>query len=1046
MSESIEIAESVRVFVRSLDEAPEHVDLEVADHDDPGEFYYEVSLTDLGEKVGKRYIRYDGPEGRGFYDTKRGILKTRPRVKDEETNENTVKNEIFSKADRILDKYKIYVSEAETYAEARQMAPDWADVQETEQGAFYYEKLPGQGEGGDDEERETGDYDVDSTFGEIVADRVLNDDVGDIPVDDFHEHMSEVDDPELVKDALRAEKDGPDRKTGKQFIEVRARELGIDLDALEKESGPDVTGELSRESLAGMEVKPEELSDEIIVSADEHDHTTQDWSVRKLYEEYVETDNVVTGMGNPSDIPAGSLKRVLDEEVDDPAVLMQFWENGSHQTKRDVTEILEEMGYNPYAETVSGENRFDLDGMDRLFDADEALDKLEEGDFVYTRDYGGGMLAGVIDEVEDDVFMVKDPSGRTATSVGHGDIIRDEYALAEILETDGMDENSHLHHWSPEDTGFIERIEDDSVLSRALAWDDEDNEMMLHEDARGPIRSRLNEIDPVDAQDYGIDDDTFKTLHGATWPEWDESGWRKMGSGVSDDLRSVYEQTSTEDLKKYAEACEDMEMDERVDVVNGMLFYRDDADVEIYDLFDYNQAAHGNYLGVTDDAEDKIMGAAEDTMHRVEPHVGAQLAGHIEKFELQKPPDDSSWAGQSQSGGRKMAIDDPHNTERVTSHEMGHALHNFMGIKNDGYGRIDNRDHSNNPDQWEFGAKNPNNGNDNSEEFYEDMRESWEEYVETQKGNSDEGKEIRPYQKRHGVELMAVGFAHWVQDPYKIRNRHSGLAEKFDKHVGEGAEERIDKSDIEEGQFIDIALDRGDTATVKVNSVTETAHGYDFDFDVMEGSRRATGVIPDNEFVVEGVSDEYQPLDIEHGQVFEVEVGDEQIEAVIDMESRAPGGDFMLRDKYGSQRGQWTKSQFRDNLVEQESQGEMDIPWTPDHAEKGDIVEMWGVEVEVAQVDDFNNELTLEDTQGETEKLEFHEVYDLKEMGEFEAKDATVDWDEMTTNENYSFVQDDATYNGQVVSISEDEVTIDQGRAGTSTIDRDKVEEVRRKV
>lgn len=49
-----------------------------------------------------------------------------------------------------FSKYKVYLSEADTYAEAVEMAPDDVDVQEGTNGGFYYEKDPGGGSGGDD--------------------------------------------------------------------------------------------------------------------------------------------------------------------------------------------------------------------------------------------------------------------------------------------------------------------------------------------------------------------------------------------------------------------------------------------------------------------------------------------------------------------------------------------------------------------------------------------------------------------------------------------------------------------------------------------------------------------------------------------------------------------------------------------------------------------------------------------------------------------------------------------------------------------------------
>jgi hypothetical protein len=1048
MSETIEISENVRVFIRDLDEAPDSVDLEVADEDDPGEYYYEVPLTELGKRLGKRYIRYDGPEGRGFYDTVRGELRTRPGRQDRETKENAVKNKIFEKAEQLLDKYKIYVSDADTLDEAQQMAPDWANVQVSEQGSFYYEKLPGQGgDGDDDQDLQVGEYDVDTQFGKIVADRVNRDDMGDIPVDDFYEYMDEIDDPQLIKDCLQAEIDGPGRKTGKQFIEQRARALDIDLDLFYKDSGPDKTGD-TLTSLSDMGVDIEELSDEIVVSAEENDHTTQDWSVKKLYETYVVGDKgTPSGMGNPDDIPAGTFATVLEEEVDDPAVLMQFYQEADYQVRRDVELLLEEeYGYIAKVEEVDSDVRFDLDAMQEYMDEDEVMD-LEEGERIIIDDFNGGFQEAEIVKVGNASLIVQDPHGLGSEQmeVSLQSVFSDEFYLASAFEKDGLFQGA-LHQLDIHDD-IINRIDDDSVLSRAKKWDEGDAGHALRPGVKDSLTARLSELNPPDPEEYDMSEESMNLLHGATWPEWDSEGAKKMGSGISDDLGRVYSETTTEDLRKYKQVCEDEDLEDRAKVVNGMLYYREDSDVGIHDLFEYERTAHGNYSGATEDVEERVMGAAEITMNNIEPHIGAQMAGHIERFELQQPPSGSNWVGQSQSGGRVMAIDDPFNVERTTSHEMGHAFHNFMGIKNDGYGTIDNREESD-PMNWQFGAKEPSNRNDSAHEFYEEMKDEWDAYRRTQAGEDWDANEIRSYQKRHGVELMAVGFAHWNIDPYKVRNRHPGLAEVFDKHLGDGVVDPLSPSEVEEGQYYEVAKDNIGRVTVEIKEVYETAMEgqYDYDVKIVDGPQEGTTrTFNSDETVFEAMSDEYEPLDTSHGMQYKVEVGDREEEVYIDRETRAMGGDFMVRDSMGNTVGQWTKDQFERNLIERDPVGEGEIPWSPDKAEKGDLVEMHGVEVNVKEVDDWDEMLVLEDTNGETQTLTFSEVADLRKQGDFEPVQSVVDWEEMSSNQQYQFDVGDANYNGEVVGFDEDSVTIEQGRAGTSTVDRDEVEEIRRR-
>jgi hypothetical protein len=78
MTDSVEIRENVRVFVDSVGKVPDSVELEPAGEDDPGKYYYEVPLSDLGKRFGRRYFAYDGPEGRGFFDVEKEELRVRP--------------------------------------------------------------------------------------------------------------------------------------------------------------------------------------------------------------------------------------------------------------------------------------------------------------------------------------------------------------------------------------------------------------------------------------------------------------------------------------------------------------------------------------------------------------------------------------------------------------------------------------------------------------------------------------------------------------------------------------------------------------------------------------------------------------------------------------------------------------------------------------------------------------------------------------------------------------------------------------------------------
>jgi hypothetical protein len=847
MTEQIEVRETVRVFVRSLDEAPESVDLHLADSSDPGEYYYEVSLADLGDKLGKRYVKYDGPEGAGFFDTARKELHTRSVDTSSETSVNRVKNELFKRADAILEKYKVYISDADTMDEAQQMAPDWADVQQSDRGAFYYEKLPGQG-AGEEQEYETGTYEVDTQFGEILADRVNNDEVGDIPVDDLYEYLDEVDDEELIADALLAEIEGANRKTGRQFIEKRADELGIDIDSLLKDNGPGESLNFDVTSLSEVEMSPEDFSDEVLEFSEEYMDET--WTPRELYEELVVKQNQDTG------IPTGYVDDLL-AEAGSEELAYAVWDVGAvpRFVKQNVRNRFAG-DYNVYfeVESIPSEYRFDPTEMDANTPEQWFASALEQGN-----------------------------------------------------EGKGEGPGSSLKNWVPSDDK-IEAIDNPGVLKKAKGWADEGE---LHPELEQKIDERLNELDPPDPSDYDLDEGVFNRLHDSRWPDFDTTPMSsEPGKGV-EDLSDVYGDTSTDDLKKYRELCEDRGFDARTRVVDGMLWYRDDGDVKTEDLFGFNDVTPDDYDAADIDA---VKTSAEETLQRMDPHAGAQLSAYIEEFELQEPgsgSDQGGWAGQAQKNGRKMAIDAPFDVEKTTSHEMGHAFHYAMGVKSTGYGTIDNRDRSR--DDWEFGSTLVDGANENAKDFYNDIREEWDKYVDQE----EDVNEIRPYQKRHGAEIMAVGFAHWSTDEFKIRNRHPGLAEVFDKHVGDGVKEVIPHSEVEIGDYVEVETSDGKTGVVEVENVFGTAE--DFKVTGVSGGV-SSGVYSPNDFNVTGFAEEYD-LEIEEGKEFTITNYDDPDKAdTIRIGEVLSGGDsFWIEDEDGNQIDVWDRSQLADRLYEEDT-------------------------------------------------------------------------------------------------------------------------------
>jgi len=268
-----------------------------------------------------------------------------------------------------------------------------------------------------------------------------------------------------------------------------------------------------------------------------------------------------------------------------------------------------------------------------------------------------------------------------------------------------------------------------------------------------------------------------------------------------------------EEMAEYYPDSLDLKDEEGARLAKGLLWYRDDTDmdVSISELANFDLANQG--VRATDAKERTVDGISE-AMSEMNPAVGAWAITSTTEISVEKISDNA--AGRRKSGGRIVIDYNGNNIERTAAHELGHQVHYLMGLETENY-----------PSNFNFGADRDEYGfgtpegtaPPEGEEFADDMRKrtqkNWERY------QNHEVNEIRSYQKKHGVEYAAVTFAHWSYDKSKLQGRDPFAKQMWDVHAGDGEYAEIDGvADLQQGDQVVVDAGMGNIPTlVEIESV-----------------------------------------------------------------------------------------------------------------------------------------------------------------------------------------------------------------------------------
>lgn len=205
-------------------------------------------------------------------------------------------------------------------------------------------------------------------------------------------------------------------------------------------------------------------------------------------------------------------------------------------------------------------------------------------------------------------------------------------------------------------------------------------------------------------------------------------------------------------------------------IVNYVAYQQGGRDVE--EVVDFTaddsraEVGREKFIEEAKSSTKKAMNAISDKM---DPNVEAFTMAGLEEVNVEMMDADGKFTGS------RIKIDPfAARKDNVVMHEIGHQVHNAIGIDNMG---IDNESYDNNiaPDEPEFGYNMDVTADRLGVDAPDDIKEAWENYAD---GNATM---LRDYQNRNLVEYAAVSFRYAMRNEHQLERRDPKIKSFWDK-------------------------------------------------------------------------------------------------------------------------------------------------------------------------------------------------------------------------------------------------------------------------
>ena len=434
----------------------------------------------------------------------------------------------------------------------------------------------------------------------------------------------------------------------------------------------------------------------------------------------------------------------------------------------------------------------------------DVIDVSETG--VTVQDQDGSERQAEIESLAERVIAEKNPDD---VGISSGDVIETDYGFEitvdEIQSAGVMAEDGYFYSFDDISDSELETDED-------VETDEEESSSPdLEEDVVNDIVDRVGEMggrDPYFNEDVL---DELRDYSTADLEQIRESAKRERDGRdlivefqrlnpqeVQDQMLEEYVDTDPEDiyvpssaianalLEEYESQEEVLEFleseygnyeipDEKSDtdasqIVNYVAYQQGDRDVE--DVVDFTvddniaEAGREKFIEEAKSSTKKAMNTISDKM---DPNVEAFTMAGLEEVNVEMMDADGKFTGSR----IKM---DPFaaGKDNVVMHEIGHQVHNAIGIDNMG---IDDESYDNNiaPDEPEFGYNMDVTADRLGVNAPDDIREAWQNYAD------GDATMLRDYQNRNLVEYAAVSFRYAMRNERQLERRDPKIKSFWDR-------------------------------------------------------------------------------------------------------------------------------------------------------------------------------------------------------------------------------------------------------------------------
>ena len=410
------------------------------------------------------------------------------------------------------------------------------------------------------------------------------------------------------------------------------------------------------------------------------------------------------------------------------------------------------------------------------------------------------------------------------------------------FESGGFDEQVAEHVVKGDVVGTIRSYEwnrnytsldDDTLALDALRQVLEDGGTAT---AESKLRSRLrgmgystDEINQAVSAGPGPDEgeDPYEVLSGIDQAE------RRLDPERQETARTLVNDVSTEALDDFIDANSEYgEKDSaQVRMAKAAAYYRSNSETVESGRHIINEMGTGDTMS---HIRDDMSAGIDDFMRALPEEKAVAMMSNLDEVEWQS----MEASGSYDNSKRKINMSQfQRGAQDTMIHELGHHLHNQMGLSTES-GTYEDWDPDKSRGEYDYGIQTHVSTDDethrttiNMEEQLRKTQKNWDRF---QQGDATP---LRSYQKRHGVEYMAVTFRHWCKDKLKLQRADPHQALFWDEFAGD--REVIREPEIENlGVGDDAVVERPDGSTLyaEIQSVEDDDGDVWVDFYSLDGT------------------------------------------------------------------------------------------------------------------------------------------------------------------------------------------------------------------